>query len=108
MGNALENYAYNLRNSLNEEKLKDKIDEADKKTIDDKVSEVISWMDDNANAEKEEFEAKQKELEELANPIMQKVYAAAGGAPGGAPGGMPVCLCVCVCLSVCLSVCVCL
>merc|ERR1712226_807109 len=55
--NALENYAYNLRNSLNEEKLKDKIDEADKKTIDDKVSEVISWMDDNANAEKEEFEA---------------------------------------------------
>merc|ERR1712122_121957 len=27
--NALENYAYNLRNSLNEEKLKDKIDEAD-------------------------------------------------------------------------------
>ena len=29
---------------------------------------------------------KQKALEGIANPIMQKVYAAAGGAPGGMPG----------------------
>ena len=74
---------------MNEEKIKDKLDEADKKTIDDKVSEVISWLDANQSAEKEEFEAKQKELEELAGPIMQKLYAQAGGAPGGMPGGMP-------------------
>ena len=91
--NGLENYAYGLRNSLNEEKLKDKIDAEDKKTIDDKVTEVMTWLDANQSAEKEEFEAKQKEVEELANPIMTKVYAAAGGAPGGMPGmpggGMP-------------------
>ncbi|CAK4080413.1 unnamed protein product [Aphanomyces euteiches] len=87
--NGLENYAYNLRNTLNDEKLQGKIDESDKKAIDDKVTEVINWLDANQSAEKEEFEAKQKELESLANPIMQKLYSAAGGAPGGMPGGMP-------------------
>ena len=33
------------------------------------------------------FDAKQKEVEAIANPIMQKVYQAAGGASG--EGGMP-------------------
>ena len=28
-------------------------------------------------------------LESLANPIMQKIYAAAGEAPGGVPSGFP-------------------
>nr|P41753.1 RecName: Full=Heat shock 70 kDa protein [Achlya klebsiana]AAA17562.1 heat shock protein 70 [Achlya klebsiana] len=87
--NGLENYAYNLRNTLNDEKLQGKIDESDKKVIDDKVTDIINWLDHNQSAEKEEFEAKQKELEGIANPIMQKMYAAAGGAPGGMPGGMP-------------------
>merc|ERR1711868_178044 len=39
--------------------------------------------------EKDEFEHKKKELESVANPIMTKLYQAAGGAPGGMPGGMP-------------------
>ncbi|KAE9051253.1 Heat shock protein [Phytophthora rubi] len=90
--NALENYAYNLRNTLNDEKLKDQISEDDKKAIDDKVTETINWLDANQSAEKEEYEGKQKDLEGVANPILQKMYAAAGGAPGaegGMPGGMP-------------------
>ncbi|KUF85876.1 hypothetical protein AM588_10001027 [Phytophthora nicotianae] len=78
--NALENYAYNLRNTLNDEKLKDQISEDDKKAIDDKVTETINWLDANQSAEKEEYEGKQKELEGVANPILQKMYAAAGGA----------------------------
>ncbi|RHY54298.1 hypothetical protein DYB34_009691 [Aphanomyces astaci] len=92
--NGLENYAYNLRNTLNDEKLQGKLDEADKKVVDDKVTETINWLDANQSAEKEEYEAKQKELEGVANPIMQKLYAAGGGAPGGVPdfgaaGGAP-------------------
>ncbi|KAL4176226.1 70-kilodalton heat shock protein [Phytophthora ramorum] len=90
--NALENYAYSLRNSLNDEKLKEQIPEADKKVVDDKVTETINWLDANQSAETEEYESKQKELEGVANPILQKMYAAAGGAPGaegGVPGGMP-------------------
>merc|ERR1719194_224691 len=86
--NGLENYAYNLKNTMDDEKLKDKIDAGDKETITKKCDEMISWLDANQTAEKEEFEEKQKELEGVANPIMQKLYAA-GGAPGGMPGGMP-------------------
>ena len=61
----------------------------DKKTIEEKCDEVINWLDNNQSAEKEEYEEKQKELEGVCNPIMQKLYAGAGGAPGGMPGGMP-------------------
>ena len=32
---------------------------------------------------------KPNRMESLVNPIMQKIYTAAGGTPGGAPGGMP-------------------
>merc|ERR1711918_228861 len=85
--NGLENYAYSMRNTLDDEKVKDKFEEADKTAIEDKVKEIIEWLDANQLAEKDEFEAKQKELEGICNPIMQKVYAAGGG--GGMPGGMP-------------------
>ncbi|KAJ3014022.1 hypothetical protein NUW54_g1417 [Trametes sanguinea] len=91
--NALESYAYNLRNSLTDEKLASKFDAADKKKLEDAVNETISWLDNSSEASKEEYEEHQKELEAVANPIMQKLYAA-GGAPGGfpaggAPGGFP-------------------
>ena len=88
--NGLESYAYSLRNSIDGD-LKDKIEASDKETLDKAISETVSWLDASAEASKDEYEEKQKELEGVANPIMQKVYAAAGGAPGGMPGagGMP-------------------
>ncbi|ORY98446.1 hsp71-like protein [Syncephalastrum racemosum] len=90
--NGLESYAYNLRNSLSEEKVSGALDAGDKEKLDKAVNEAIEWLDNSQEASKEEYESKQKELEEIANPIMQKLYAqagGAGGAPGGAPGGFP-------------------
>jgi len=90
--NALESYAYNMKQTLEDEKLKDKIPEADKKKILDKCSETIKWLDSNQMAEKEEFDDHRKELENVCNPIITKMYQAAGGAPGagqGFPGGFP-------------------
>ena len=92
--NGLESYAYNLRNSLQDEKLKDKFEAADKAKLESAVNDAISWLDSSQEASKEEYEEHQKELEAVANPIMQKLYASAGGAPGGgfpggAPGGFP-------------------
>merc|ERR1712138_358490 len=87
--NALENYAYNMKNTISDEKVAGKIEADDKKKIEDAIEETISWLDNNQLAELDEFEDKMKELEGLCNPIIQKMYAAAGGAPGGAPGGMP-------------------
>merc|ERR1711890_8782 len=78
--NGLESYAYNLRNTLNDEKFKDKIDSGDKKTLEDKVKEVTAWIDANDSADIEEYEEKKKELESVSNPIMMKLYGGAGGA----------------------------
>ncbi|CAB4007652.1 Heat shock cognate 71 kDa [Paramuricea clavata] len=88
--NGLESYAYQMKQTMEDEKLKDKISEEDKKTVLDKCNEVISWLDSNQTAEKDEYEDKQKELEKIYNPVISKVYQATGGAPpGGVPGGMP-------------------
>merc|ERR1712166_1472441 len=51
-----------------------------------KIDETISWLDANPAAEKEEYEEKQKELEGIAMPILQKM---GGGGAGGMPAGMP-------------------
>jgi len=86
--NGLESYCYSMKNTMSEEKTKAALGEDDVKTVTDKVDEVMQWLDTADNAEKEEFESMQKDLEGVANPIMQKLYAA-GGAPDGAAGGMP-------------------
>lgn len=88
--NQLENYAYNMKNTLGEEAVAQKISAEDKATIEKAIEEAISWLDGNQLAEKDEFEDKMKELEGICNPIIQKLYAAGGAAPGGAaPGGAP-------------------
>ncbi|KAI6150327.1 heat shock protein HSS1 [Pisolithus tinctorius] len=84
--NGLESYTYNLRNSINDEKLAGKFDPADKEKLETAINETISWLDSSQEASKEEYDGKQKELEAVANPIMQRLYGAAGGAPGGFPG----------------------
>merc|ERR1711957_806794 len=89
--NGLENYCFTMRNTLQEEKLKEKFEDGDKEKIEAAVQETLDWLDKNQLAEKDEFEGKQKELEGVVNPIMMKVYQAAGGG-GGMPeggGGMP-------------------
>jgi L1 cell adhesion molecule like protein len=90
--NNLENYAYNLRNSLNDEKLKEKISEEDKGILNAKIDDCISWIDSNQAAEKEEFEERLKLLENVANPVMAKLYQNSGqesGTPNGVHSGMP-------------------
>ena len=83
--NSLEQYGYQIKNTLKDEKLKDKFSEEEKKQIETKVDEVLKWSNDNPAASKEEYDAKVKEIEAVFNPIMQKIYQQAGGAPGGMP-----------------------
>ncbi|KAL0490491.1 heat shock 70 kDa protein [Acrasis kona] len=85
--NGLESYAYQLRNTIDDPNVGGKLEGGDKDTLKTKVDEVIHWLDSHGTAEKSEYEAKQKELEGIANPIMQKVYQGAGGqASEGFPG----------------------
>jgi heat shock protein 1/8 len=87
--NALESLAFSMKQTIEDEKVKSKISDGDRKTISDKCAEVIQWLDSNQQAEKEEYEHKQKDLESVCNPIITKMYQASGGAHGGMPGGMP-------------------
>jgi len=87
--NSLESYCFNMKQTVEDEKLKDKLSDDDKKKITEKCTETLAWLDANQTAEKEEFEHHQKELEGVCNPIITKLYQTAGGAPGagGAPPG---------------------
>ena len=91
--NALESYAFNMKSTMEDDKVKDKVDEKEREEVITHCKEVIDWIDQNQAAEKEEYDAKQKELEKVCTPIVTKLYQAGGipegGMPGGAPGGAP-------------------
>ncbi|XP_014206593.1 heat shock 70 kDa protein cognate 4-like [Copidosoma floridanum] len=82
--NSLESYCFNVKSSVEDEKLKDKVSPGDKQIVLDKCKEVIAWLDANQLAEKDEFADKQKELESVCSPIIKKLYQ--GGAGPGMPG----------------------
>jgi L1 cell adhesion molecule like protein len=88
--NGLESYAYNLRNTLQDENVGGKLEEADKTKLKEAVDSTIKWLDDSQEASKDEYESRQKELEEIAMPIVAKIYnQGGGGGQGMPPGGMP-------------------
>jgi len=88
--NGLESYCFNMKTTIEDEKVKDKISGDDAKAINSKCDETIQWLDANQLAEVDEYTAKQKEVEGVCNPIITKLYGAGGGAPGAGPdmGGM--------------------
>lgn len=63
--NNLESYCFNMKSTVEEEKVKEKIPEADRKRISEKCNEIIKWMDANTLAPKKEFETKLKEAEKV-------------------------------------------
>eukprot|EP00246_Nothoceros_aenigmaticus_P000453 TRINITY_DN1067_c0_g1_i1.p1 TRINITY_DN1067_c0_g1~~TRINITY_DN1067_c0_g1_i1.p1 ORF type:complete len:653 (-),score=178.27 TRINITY_DN1067_c0_g1_i1:57-2015(-) len=84
--NGLENYAYNMRNTVRDEKFAGKLSPEDRARIEKVVNDTIEWLDRNQLAEVEELEDKQKELENVCNPIIAKMYQ---GGQEDADAGMP-------------------
>ena len=86
--NGLESYLYNLKNTLDDDEkgAADQISAEDKKELQDIIDETLDWMDENPEADTEDYSAKQKEVENIANPIMRQFYA--GGVGGGAEEDM--------------------
>ncbi|CAL4088075.1 unnamed protein product [Meganyctiphanes norvegica] len=87
--NELESYAYSLKNQINDkEKLGAKLSDDEKTKMEEAIDEKIKWLEDNAEAESEDFKAQKKELEDIVQPIIAKLYQGAGGAPPpGEEGG---------------------
>merc|ERR1712109_435177 len=83
--NELESYAYSLKNQINDkEKLGAKISDEDKEKIEEAVNEKITWLEENQEADDEDFKKQKKELEEIVQPIIAKLYQQGGGPPPGA------------------------
>jgi len=90
--NKLETYANSVKDAVENDNVKDKISEDEKKTVLDKSKEMLDWLenleDDGKGLETEVWDAKFKEIESVCMPIMAKISQGEGGA-GGMPGGMP-------------------
>ncbi|RXN12852.1 heat shock 70 kDa [Labeo rohita] len=52
--NSLESYAFNMKSSVEDEKLKEKISEDDKKKVIEKCNKAVSWLENNQLADKED------------------------------------------------------
>lgn len=82
----LENYIYQMRNTIEDkEKLADKIDEDDKNSISEALTEAQDWLMSNGeDAEREDLEDKMKEVQRVCDPIIAKLYQGQGGQGGEA------------------------
>ena len=80
--NSLETYCYNMKQTVGD-KLKDKLESDEKEKIEKVVSEALEWLDENGDADKEDYEEKLKEVQDVCNPIVAKLYAESGGEGGG-------------------------
>lgn len=75
--NGLESYIYNLKNQLDGEGdgFAEKLSPDDRKELQDTIDEILDWIEDNQDAEKDDFAMKQKDIENIANPIIRNAYA---------------------------------
>merc|ERR1711985_165116 len=78
--NGLESYLYNLKNTLEDDEkgVSDKIEASEKNELISLIDESLDWLEENPEAEADEYSDKQKEVEQVANPIMRKVYQGEG------------------------------
>merc|ERR1712159_378314 len=85
--NGLESYLYNLKNMLDDDEkgIADKLSDSDKDELETTITDALDWLEENPEADKEDYDEKQKEVEKIANPIMKDLYQ--GQAPGGAGAG---------------------
>merc|ERR1712113_752542 len=85
--NSLESAAYNLKNQLeDEEKLGAKLSDEDKETLFEAANDVIDWLDDNVDADRDDYKEKQQEFDDIVQPILKDFYQE-NPMPGGGGGG---------------------
>jgi len=74
--NNLETYAYSLKQSVQDTERSNVLSKEDTTTVIAAADAVISWLDSNQTAEKEEYDHKKSELQAACNPIMTKLHQA--------------------------------
>jgi len=82
--NSLESYLYQIKNTVNESgsgENKMTISDSDKKMILSKIDEIDSWIF-NSSYTKEEYQSKQKQLQDLFMKVMESASAGSSGSSG--------------------------
>jgi len=73
--NKLETYVYNMKSTVaDKEKLAKKISDEDKEKMEGVLKEALEWLEENVNAEKEDYDEKLKEVELVCDPVIKSVY----------------------------------
>ena len=84
--NGLENFLFNLKNNVNSGNTENAEEIAEiKKELDPIVEDGLKWLEENDNLSGDDYENKQKEIQEKTNPIMMKLYKNQGDNSSGMP-----------------------
>lgn len=82
--NGLESYAYNMKNQVKDkDKLADRLEGHEKEKVEAAVEAALEWLDENQDAETEEYREKLKEVEAVCNPVITSVYQRTGAGTDG-------------------------
>ncbi|KAI3448597.1 hypothetical protein Pfo_005262 [Paulownia fortunei] len=77
--NKLETYIFNMKSTINDnDKFADKIEPDDKEKTENALRDVVEWLDNNHDADKDKLDEKMKELEAVCNPVIKKAYKNSG------------------------------
>ena len=90
--NGLETYLYNARNSLNEDKVKEKLGEDAVEKGLASIKTYLAWLEthESSGIEKEEFEDQKKKAEAELGPLFMKLYGSEGSSSDAAEKEPPI------------------
>ena len=72
--NSLESYVYSVKQTAEDPNVVNKLNADDLEIVKNKTQEVMAWLDRNSMADKDEYEEKQKDLQQVCSPIMAKLH----------------------------------
>tara|TARA_Y100000389_G_scaffold140975_1_gene138836 strand:+ start:316 stop:2241 length:1926 start_codon:yes stop_codon:yes gene_type:complete len=73
--NNFENNVYQMKSTLNDEKMSSIIDEELKSSLTKVIEENVSWLENNQMASKEEYDTRLKDFQESMKPLQEKMMA---------------------------------
>lgn len=83
--NNLEQFAYTMKNTAKEENISSKLSDDDKSFINEKIDEVMNYLDTHPFESKETYDSMKQNLEEQIQPVFMKLYNDAQETSGGMP-----------------------
>ena len=87
--NELESYLYNARNTVREDKAKEKMGAEDVDKAESVLKEHIEWLEANPDGDKDTYKERYKMAEETIRPLLMKLYGAGDKSEDFVPGPGP-------------------